>query len=316
MTDVPRLSIGLPVYNGEPYLVEALDTLLGQTYTDFELIISDNASTDATESICRRYAAADPRIRYIRQSENVGIAGNHNFVFDVARGELFKWASDDDLYAPDLLQRCVAALDEHPEMLLAHSWTAMIEDGTSDRARGLDYPLNTSSPDAVARFRSMLFDSGGDDDYGVIRADTLRRIPRYDSYYNADRTVVTELGLHGPFYQVPDWLYFRRDHPDRSSNGRRSIRSWCASYDNRRADRLRHPIVRLLAEYVRGYVRAIGRAPLSAAERRRCYRLLGQWLASRVVRAVSRRMGSPDPVVGRRIVVLETVLAGRAAAGD
>ena len=127
MNAVPRLSIGLPVYNGENYLAESLDALLGQSYEDFELIISDNASTDGTADICRRYGKQDSRIRYIRQPRNIGLAPNHNFVLEQARGELFKWASNDDLYARDLLKRCVEALDEYPQVVLAHSWTAMID---------------------------------------------------------------------------------------------------------------------------------------------------------------------------------------------
>ncbi len=102
MNVAPRLSIGLPVYNGETYLIESLDSLFSQSYEDFELIISDNASTDGTADICRRYAKQDPRIHFIRQSRNIGLAPNHNFVFQEARGELFKWASHDDLYARDL----------------------------------------------------------------------------------------------------------------------------------------------------------------------------------------------------------------------
>jgi len=100
MNAAPRLSIGLAVYNGENYLAESLDALLGQSYDDFELIISDNASTDGTADICRRYEKQDSRIRYIRQPLNIGLAPNHNFVFRQSRGELFKWASHDDLYAP------------------------------------------------------------------------------------------------------------------------------------------------------------------------------------------------------------------------
>src|SRR3954468_18589343 len=111
MTSVPRLSIGLPVYNGEDFLAESLDSLLGQTYENFELIISDNASTDATADICRGYANHDSRVRYLRQQHNIGLAPNHNFVFSESRGELFKWAAADDLYGRDLLKLCVEALD-------------------------------------------------------------------------------------------------------------------------------------------------------------------------------------------------------------
>lgn len=85
MNKVPRLSIGLPVYNGEEYLAESLDALLGQTYEDFEIIISDNASTDSTGDMCKRYARQDSRIRYVLQSENIGLARNHDFVFRQSR---------------------------------------------------------------------------------------------------------------------------------------------------------------------------------------------------------------------------------------
>src|ERR1051326_2036095 len=107
----PRVSIGLPVYNGQQFLEEAINSLLAQTYSDFELIISDNASTDATEQICRAHAAADPRIRYYRNDKNRGPVWNLNRVFELARGELFKWAAHDDVCAPTLVERCVEVLE-------------------------------------------------------------------------------------------------------------------------------------------------------------------------------------------------------------
>jgi len=311
MTAVPRLSIGLPVYNGEQYLSEALDALLGQSYADFELIISDNVSTDGTADICRQYLAQDPRIRYVRQPRNIGAAPNHNFVFQQARGELFKWAAHDDLYGRDLLLRCVEALDAHPHVVLSHAWTAMI-DGAGEIIQAVKYPLATDSLYAPKRFRSMLFVDGGDDIYGVIRADVLRRIAPHDSYHHADRTIVAEIGLHGPFYQVPEWLYLRRDHPDRAERACRVKRARCANLDPRRADRLRHPTIRLLADYVWGFVAAIRRAPLSPADRRQCYRHLAQWLASRALpRPAQRIEDQPSPVPNRPIVNFDTVVADR-----
>ncbi|MGH3903807.1 MAG: glycosyltransferase family 2 protein [Pseudonocardiaceae bacterium] len=311
MTAVPRLSVGLPVYNGEQYLSEALDALLGQSYEDFELIISDNASTDGTPDICRRYLAQDLRIRYVRQPRNIGAAPNHNFVFRQARGELFKWASHDDLYGRDLLLRCVEALDAHPHVVLSHAWTAMI-DGSGNITRTPTYPLATDSLYAAERFRSMLFVDGGDDIYGVIRADVLRRIAPHDSYHHADRTLVAEIGLHGPFYQVPDWLYFRRDHPDRAERARPTKRARCANLDPRRADRLRHPTVRLLADYVWGFVAAVRHSRLSPADRRLCYRHLAQWLASRALPGGSQRVEHrPHPVLDQRTINIDTVVAGR-----
>ncbi len=288
MSAPPRLSVGLPIYNSERYLAEAIEALLGQSYTDFELIISDNASTDGTPDICRHYEAQDPRIRYFRQPRNIGLAPNHNFVADQARGGYFKWAAGDDLYARDLLERCAAALDEHPQVVLAHSWTAMI-DGHRQVTEAYEYPLSTAAPRAPERFRSLLFDSGGDDDYGVIRTQVLRQAARKDSYHHADRTIIAEIALHGPFYQVPDWLYFRRDHADRAERTHPTMRSRCVNMDPRRASRWRHPAVRLYGEYIWAYAAAVHRAPLSRADRQECYRYLAQWLASRA------RPGNDEP---------------------
>lgn len=290
MTASPRLTIGLPVYNGEKYLSQSLDALLGQTYEDFELVISDNASTDGTADICRRYARQDSRIRYHRQPVNIGLSPNHNFVVDEARGELFKWASDDDLYARDLLRLCIQILDEKPAVVLAHSWTALIDESAAVIYAG-KYPLATASPHAPERFRSVLFDDGGDDDGGVIRTAVLRAISGIDSYHQADRGIIAELALHGPFDHVPDWLYFRRDHPGRAERACATVRARCANMDPRRASRIRHPAVRLYGEYVWAMGASIGRAPLSAADKRECYGYLMEWLANRVAgRVINGRL--------------------------
>jgi glycosyltransferase involved in cell wall biosynthesis len=277
---VPRLSVGLPIYNSQTYLAETFEALLGQNFTDFELIVSDNASTDSTADICQQYAKQDSRIRYFRQPRNIGLAPNHNYTVDQARGELFKWAAGDDLYARDLLGACVNALDKYPEVVLAHSYTAMI-DGSGTVFRAGEYPLSTSSPRAPERFRSTLFDDGGDDDGGIMRTAVLRRIARKDSYHHADRTIISELTLQGPFYQVPDWLYFRRDHPERAERANPSMRSRCANMDPRRADKLRNPAARLYGEYIWAYLRSIRQAPISGAEKRECYRYLWEWATSR-----------------------------------
>ena len=285
MNAVPRLSVGLPVYNGEGLLAESIEALLGQSYENFELIISDNASTDGTADICRRYAKQDSRIRYIRQPYNIGLNRNHNFVVRQAKGELVKMASHDDLYARDLLKRCVEALDEHPEAVLAHCWEAMT-DASRNVTKVLTYTVAADSPRAPDRFRSMLFDGWDDYTYGVIRTEVLLRTHLLGSHHYADRTLNTELSLHGPFCMVQDWLYFRRDHPERTSPY--TVRTRCTYLDPRRASRIRHPAVRLYGEYIWGYVAAIRNAPLSPADRKECYRYLAQWLAGRVVPAASR----------------------------
>jgi glycosyltransferase involved in cell wall biosynthesis len=287
--------------------------LLGQTYEDFELIISDNASTDGTAEICRSYARQDSRVRYTRQQHNIGLAPNHNFVFAESRGELFKWVASDDLYARDLLKRCVDALDEHPEIVLAHAWEAAIDE-TGTVTQALEYPLVTDSPSAPRRFRSFLFGSSGVfegaedgdkmvridnhgilracDEYGIIRSDVLRQISPLGSYHHSDRILTCELVLRGPFNITPEWLYFRRDFSDRAYNTSPSVRARCAILAPARANRIWHPTARLLAEYFWGYVAAIKRAPLSVADRRECYRWLMRWCTDRAINRVA-----PKPTI-------------------
>ncbi len=311
MNTIPRLSIGLPVYNGEDYLAASIESLLGQSYEDFELIVSDNASTDGTGGICRGYVNRDPRVRYIRQPRNIGLSANHNFVLQQARGEFFKWAAADDLYGRELLRCCVDALDEHPDVVLAHAWEAAI-DGAGNVTQAMDYPLATDSPRAPERFRSFLFGSSGlfesnnpkargmvrvdnrgilraCDEYGVIRTSVMHQIAPQASYHHADRIVICEIALHGRFHMTPEWLYFRRDTPDRAYNRSPKIRSRCEVMDPARTNRLRHPTVRLVAEYLWGYVGAIQRAPLSEVDRRECYRSLAQWALDRATSKVMPR---------------------------
>ena len=127
----------------------------------------------------------------------------------------------------------------------------------------------------------MLFDGKGDWTYAVFRTSILRQTPLHGTYHGGDRTLITEFALHGTLYQVPDWLFFRRDHPNRHL----STRGWSATFDRRRASRLRNPAIRLYAEYLWGYVSAVRRAPLPRAEKRECYGHLAQWLASRAIPA-------------------------------
>ena len=218
MSATPPLSIGLPVYNGADYLEQSVDALLGQTFGDFELILLSNASTDGTDDICRRYEREDERVRFLRQPVNVGAAPNHNDVFAHARAPLFKWASGDDLYARDLLERCVQQLQDRSDVVLAHSLTAAIDED-SNLIQALPYPLDTDDPRPSRRLESLMFGGdampgavAADDFYGVIRSDVLRRIHPHGSFYHSDQTFMAELALMGRFAIVPDWLYFRRHH--------------------------------------------------------------------------------------------------------
>jgi hypothetical protein len=127
MDSTPLLSIGLFVYNGERFLEETLDSILSQTFTDFELIISDNASTDRTAEISQAYARADSRISYYRNEKNMGAGWNLRRVYELATGKYFKWAAADDLLEPEFLRRCVEALESDPGCVVAYARTKEID---------------------------------------------------------------------------------------------------------------------------------------------------------------------------------------------
>ena len=181
---------------------------LGQTFGDFELILLSNASTDATDDICRRYEREDERVRFIRQPVNVGAAPNHTDVFHQARAPLFKWASGDDLYARDLLERCLQVLEDRPDVVLAHSLTAAIDED-NNLIQALEYPLTTDDPRPARRLESLLFGDAtpgavaADDFYGIIRSDVLRRVRPHDSFYHADQTFMRSWRCWGPSRSSP-----------------------------------------------------------------------------------------------------------------
>ena len=116
----PKVTVGLPVYNGARHLREAIDSILGQSYGDFRLIVADNASTDETAGIVRGYAAQDSRILYHRNESNIGLAANFNLVFRMSDTPYFRWATSDDVSLPDFLRRCIACLDrdEEPQLCM------------------------------------------------------------------------------------------------------------------------------------------------------------------------------------------------------
>jgi glycosyltransferase involved in cell wall biosynthesis len=217
----PRVSIGLPVYNGEQFLSESLSSILAQTFEDYELIISDNASTDRTPEICRAYAARDARVHYYRNATNLGGARNFNRVFELSSGEYFKWVAADDVCAPTFLARCVEALDGEPEAVLAYPRARCIDErgrvlhSYEGAAQGPDW-----SPEPMGRFRRLV-DEYADNPggytpvyvFGLIRARALRQTHLIDDYMSADCNLLAELTLMGKFINVPEYLSFLRLHP-------------------------------------------------------------------------------------------------------
>jgi len=113
----PKVSIGIPVFNGELFLKKRLDSICSQTFTDFEIIISDNASTDSTPTICQEYEKKDERTHYIKQKKNMGVWWNYKFVVEQAKGEYFVWAAADDWWKPDFLEKNVKELESNKNLI-------------------------------------------------------------------------------------------------------------------------------------------------------------------------------------------------------
>jgi len=169
---IPKVSIGMPVFNGDQFIRSALDSLLKQTFTDLELIISDNASTDGTERICREYAALDQRIRYVRQSANIGATANFKYVLDSARGDYFMWAACDDTRSPDFIELNLNFLSEHPAYVASTSPNGF-EGHNINRQTFVNFALDGEIFERFIQFLDHCWISHGIF-YALVRTEVLR----------------------------------------------------------------------------------------------------------------------------------------------
>jgi len=206
----PLVTLGMPAYNSERYIAASLDSLLAQDLGDFELVISDNASTDGTSDICRSYAARDARIRYLRQPRNIGAVANWNYLVHAARGTYFRWSSSNDLCAPDLLRRCVEALEADTSLVLCYGRTALIDDdGRVFEQYDRDRQFREAR--ASARFRRACMEMHlNNAQSAVIRLRELRATGLERAFPEGDMVLMAELALHGGFRLLPEVLFYRR----------------------------------------------------------------------------------------------------------
>ena len=207
------VSIGLPVYNGGQRLEEVVWSVLAQDHTRIELVISDNASTDDTEEVCRALARADDRIVYHRQARNVGLLNNFVHAIRVARGTFFRWIGDDDWMAPDYVSRCLESFAEDERRVLVTTRLAYTSpDGTTRSDSEYDGTL-LASPDPIVRFTELLRLLNGplyevDPLYGMVR-----RVPvvalRRRNMLREDEVFACKLALLGPWGHIPEILAHR-----------------------------------------------------------------------------------------------------------
>lgn len=267
----------MPVFNGERFLEDAIESLLGQTFDDFELVIVDNHSTDRTYAICQSFAERDHRVRCLRQRQNYGYIHNFNTVFRLTSSRYFKWAACDDVCAPEFLARCVEVLERDPSVALVYTEMPWIDETGSQvesRPRSFDRAVlqMTASNDPAERFAAMMHNFWYTEHlFGLIRATALAKTRLHQYHFMGDHILLAELSLYGRFHQVSEQLLFLRRHKGQTSKAPSA----------RQRLTLVHPgwpvgnsVLAVLTQYPRRlylHVSSVRRAPLSHTSRARCY---------------------------------------------
>ena len=254
----PELAIGLPVYNGERYLGETLDALLSQSFGDFELLISDNASSDATEEIARDAARRDPRVKYARNAVNVGSAGNFCRVFERSSAPLFKWACADDALEPGFLAAAVHELATRPDTVLCYGTITLI-DAESRAIGSCDQQLDLRAAVRM-RFQQVRRQMGLLNVLqGVMRSAAVRSTGLYGSYPGSDWVLISELALHGEIHELSVPMLRRRMHA-KALSASANVQEQLTHLDPRRREGFAPWYWRHSVEHLR----AVLRAPLDA----------------------------------------------------
>lgn len=214
-----RVCIGMPVYNGQRYVAQAIESILSQSFTELELLISDNASTDGTGEICQQFASKDKRVNYTRLEHNIGAILNFERAYRLGAGQYFKWAAHDDVIEPTFIQRCVEVLDADPSAVLAYPKAVFIdENGKYIKDYKVKLATDSNFPqvrfDAIARAPHKV--THNFEIFGLIRRSASDLIPQQGGYAASDRVFLARLALHGKFAEVPEVLFLSRFHDEQS----------------------------------------------------------------------------------------------------
>ena len=265
----PAVSICLPVYNGENYVAVAIESMLTQTFTDFELIITDNASTDRTQEICRKLADADPRVRYHRNERNVGGARNQAIAVQLSRGRYVRLSAHDDKMAPTHLEECVAVLEQRPDAVIAFTRTVVIDEAGAEVSQ---YRATRGTAETPSRrFRELIFrDHNCDAIYGVIRGNVLRSVRPMENFVDGDKVFLSRLAFHGPFVSIDRPLFYKRFH----------LKNWVGNWRDRMA--WYNPDAKGKASFPNwlelfSFCNAVVTAPIPMRERLRCGATVAHW---------------------------------------
>lgn len=286
-----KLTIGMPVYNSETYVRESLESLLTQTYTDFKLFISDNASTDGTQDICLELAKQDDRIIYHRNDENIGMSPNFNLVAQRCETPFFKWSTADDLWAPTMIEKTLPVIEADDSIALCYPKTKLVNlvEGTE---KPYDDNLHLMQDDPVERFLGVLHNIGLCNLHlGISRTAALKKTSFLRPFPGADLNLVAELALYGKFFEVQEYLFYRRFHEDSSSWARTDSAHQIRRFHSARTKNIKMNKWRAEIEYLH----ATMRAPLPFAEKRKLYSYLARraiWNRGELARELWAKMSS------------------------
>jgi len=209
------VSIGMPVYNGSEFIRKALDSLLNQTHKNFELIISDNQSTDNTEIIVQEYIKKDNRIRYIKRQKNEGAISNLNKVFSMANYDYFMWASHDDFWSKDYIEFCLDGFNLNNNIVLSTVISSIVDSNSEDEI-ARDYGLDTTNINSIKKFisyRKYLRTFPGADCifYGLFDRRSLLKVMPMQNVVASDHLLLSKLSLNGDFHRLHKNLFYKRD---------------------------------------------------------------------------------------------------------
>lgn len=283
---MPRLSIGVPVYNGADYIHEAITSHLEQDFGDFELVVSDNCSTDATPDIVNELAAQDARITYSRNDENIGGPANFNRLFRLTTGELFRWAAADDRIEPGYLSRVIDMMDADPAIVIGHAESLLIDPASEPMLEmeqgylggdGFLEAITLTPPAGDTRFHApsphtridAVINNNHRNFYifGIMRRDTMMQTRLHGSFYGGDRTLLVEMAMRGTFKKVPAQLFASRSHAKNS--GRNGLNF--EELKEHGAEDLSYA-----GQVMKGYVNAVRNANVGRADELKCLAIIAK----------------------------------------
>lgn len=282
----PRLSIGVPVYNGEDYIAEAITSHLEQDFTDFELVVSDNCSDDGTADIVQGFVKSDSRVSYSRNEENVGGPANFNRLFRLTKGDLFRWAAADDRIEPGYLSSVIAMMDADPQIVIGHAHSILIDPQSVPMLEmdqgwlggdGFMEAIKLAPPPGDERFHSphphrridAVINNNHRNFYifGIMRRDTMMQTRLHGAFYGGDRTLLVEMAMRGTFRKVDEPLFASRSHAKNS--GRNGL-----NFEELKQHGAKD--LSFASMVMKGYITGVRRARVSRTEELKCLAVIAK----------------------------------------